>query len=234
MLRLEKRVDGLIVVDLNISEEAAAELHSAGINAVTAGFRTEKFPSVLVDDYQVGFTATQHLLEIGHRRIGLISGEPNHPLAFSVPGLRIAGYTGALAAAGISIDTSLERSGFFTAEGGRKAMDGLLDLDEPPTAVFALSDEMAFGAYGALQERGLSWPEDVAVIGIDDHELASMVRLSTIRLAPRSLGAAAAQRLLRLIDDKGDFESANEDGDAAFAASVDEMELVVRASTALS
>lgn len=234
MLRLEKRVDGLIVVDLNISEEAASKLHAAGINAVTAGFRTEKFPSVLVDDYQVGLVATKHLLDIGHRRIGLISGEPNHPLAFSVPGLRIAGYTAALASAGISIDTSLENSGFFTAEGGRRAMERLLDLDDPPTAVFALSDEMAFGAYGALQERGLSWPDDIAVIGIDDHELASMVGLSTIRLAPRELGAAAAERLLQLIDDEGAFEPSEEEARADLAASADQIELVVRASTVAS
>ena len=234
MLRLEKRVDGLIVVDLNISEEAASKLHAAGINAVTAGFRTEKFPSVLVDDYQVGLVATKHLLDIGHRRIGLISGEPNHPLAFSVPGLRIAGYTAALASAGISIDTSLENSGFFTAEGGRRAMERLLDLDDPPTAVFALSDEMAFGAYGALQERGLSWPDDIAVIGIDDHELASMVGLSTIRLAPRELGAAAAERLLQLIDDEGAFEPSEEEARADLAASTDQIELVVRASTVAS
>ena len=234
MLRLEKRVDGLIVVDLNISEEAASKLHAAGINAVTAGFRTEKFPSVLVDDYQVGLVATKHLLDIGHRRIGLISGEPNHPLAFSVPGLRIAGYTAALASAGISIDTSLENSGFFTAEGGRRAMERLLDLDDPPTAVFALSDEMAFGAYGALQERGLSWPDDIAVIGIDDHELASMVGLSTIRLAPRELGAAAAERLVQLIDDEGAFEPSEEEARADLAASADQIELVVRASTVAS
>lgn len=234
MLRLEKRVDGLIVVDLNISEEAASKLHAAGINAVTAGFRTEKFPSVVVDDYQVGLVATKHLLDIGHRRIGLISGEPNHPLAFSVPGLRIAGYTAALASAGISIDTSLENSGFFTAEGGRRAMERLLDLDDPPTAVFALSDEMAFGAYGALQERGLSWPDDIAVIGIDDHELASMVGLSTIRLAPRELGAAAAERLLQLIDDEGAFEPSEEEARADLAASTDQIELVVRASTVAS
>ena len=113
-------------------------------------------------------------------------------------------------------------------------MERLLDLDDPPTAVFALSDEMAFGAYGALQERGLSWPDDIAVIGIDDHELASMVGLSTIRLAPRELGAAAAERLLQLIDDEGAFEPSEEEARADLAASADQIELVVRASTVAS
>ncbi len=230
MLRLEKRVDGLIVVDLNISEDNATKMHDSGIQAVTAGFSTQRFPSVIIDDYQVGFMATQHLVERGHRRIGLISGEPNHPLAFSVPGLRLAGYTGALAAAGIALDTSLEQSGFFTAEGGRRAMERLLDLPDPPTAVFAMSDEMAFGAYSAMTDRDLRWPDDVAIVGIDDHELAGLVGLTTVRLAPRDLGAAAAKRLILLIAD-GQFEANGESADLAVAASRAGLELVVRTST---
>lgn len=228
LVQLEKRVDGLIVVDLNLSEEAATELWNAGIPTVTAGFSTERFPSVIVDDYQVGFLATQHLLDLGHRRIGLISGEPNHPLAFSVPGLRLAGYTAALAAAGIAIDTRLERSGRFTAPGGRAAMDRLLDLDDPPTAVFAMSDEMAFGAWSALQDRDLSWPGDMAVVGVDDHELAEMVGLTTIRLSPHAIGASAAERLLELIDDPtagGDTRNQPE------AAALQNLELITREST---
>lgn len=209
LVQLEKRVDGLIVVDLNISEDAASELWTAGIPTVTAGFSTERFPSVIVDDYQVGYIATQHLLELGHRRIGLISGEPNHPLAFSVPGLRLAGYTAALAAEGIPIDTRLEKSGKFTAPGGRAAMERLLDLDDPPTAVFVMSDEMAFGAWSALQDRGLSWPGDMAMVGVDDHELAEMVGLTTIRLLPHKLGATAAERLLEMIDNSVDGDAAS-------------------------
>lgn len=228
LVHLEKRVDGLIVVDLNISEEAANELWEGGIRTITAGFSTGRFPSVIVDDYQVGLVATQHLLDLGHRRIGLISGEPNHPLAFSVPGLRLAGYTAALAAAGIAIDTALEQSGKFTAAGGRAAMKRLLDLDVPPTAVFAMSDEMAFGAWSALQDCGLSWPDDVAIVGVDDHELAEMVGLTTVRLAPRELGAAAAERLLRLIE--GDDVPVAHDAPGTEASS-EWIELVPRQST---
>lgn len=231
LVHLEKRVDGLIVVDLNISEEAATELWEGGIRTVTAGFSTARFPSVIVDDYRVGYIATDHLLELGHRRIGLISGEPNHPLAFSVPGLRLAGYTGALAAAGIAIDTNLEQSGKFTAAGGRAAMERLLDLDDPPTAVFAMSDEMAFGAWSTLQARGLSWPDDIAIIGVDDHELAEMVGLTTVRLAPRELGAAAADRLLRLIDDDEEAEVRRDASEESTEASLQWLELIARQST---
>lgn len=228
LVQLEKRVDGLIIVDLNISEEAAAELSTAGIPTVTAGFSTERFPSVIVDDYQVGVIATQHLLDLGHRRIGLISGEPNHPLAFSVPGLRLAGYTAALAAAGIAIETRLEKSGRFTASGGRVAMERLLDLDDPPTAVFVMSDEMAFGAWSALQDRGLSWPRDMAVVGVDDHELAEMVGLTTIRLSPHAIGASAAERLLDLIDASTGGEDISKSADDAV---LQRLELIERQST---
>ncbi len=232
LLESKKRVDGVIVVDLNISEESADKLWQAGIRAVTAGFATQCFPAVIVDDYKVGFIATQHLLELGHTRIGVISGEPNHPLAFSVPGLRLAGYTGALAASAIPVDPSLEQSGHFTAAGGRRAMERILDMANPPTALFVMSDEMAFGAWSALNKRGLTWPNDMAIIGIDDHELAPLVGLSTVRLAPRKLGAAAADRLLKLLDDDVDSTSAgpNSAGEAT-AASNQWLSLVPREST---
>jgi len=227
LLILEKRVDGLILVDLNISEDAAIELWEGGLRTVTAGFSTTRFPSVLVDDYRVGYVATEHLLELGHRRVGLISGQPNHPLAFSVPGLRLAGYTGALAAAGQSVDPELEQSGLFTTEGGRKAMTRLLDLDVPPTAVFVMSDEMAFGALRAMQDRGLSCPDDMAVVGVDDHEIAVLMDLTTIRLYPRDLGERAASQLVELIETDGTSDPV--------ASDIDDpdrwLELVIRGST---
>ncbi len=218
LMHIEKRVDGVIVIDLHISDDQASLLREAGVPMVTAGSTTPAFPSVVIDDVEVGRQATRHLLDLGHRRIGLISGEPNHPLEFSVPGFRHMGYVAALAEFGIDYDETLERSGRFTATGGREAMAELLGLDDPPTAVFAMSDEMALGAWRALQDAGLSWPHDVAVVGVDGHELAEMVDLTTLRLAHRRLGAAAADALLasmaaapddeiiRLVDDPGWIE----------------------------
>ena len=203
----------------------------AGIRMVTAGFTTSKFPSLVVDDYRVGFLATEHLLTCGHTRIGLISGEPNHPLAFSVPGLRLAGYTGALAAAGLTVDPELEMTGRFTAEGGRVATGRLLDLDDPPTAIFAMSDEMAFGAIRAVQDRGLRIPQDVALVGVDDHEVAVMAGLTTVRLNPRSLGALAASQLLSMVDaELGGGPSVDADAVSGSIA-IEPPTLVVRRST---
>ena len=222
--QLKKRVDGVILVDLNIPDEVATQLHDAGVRTVTAGFSTRRFPSVLIDDVRVGHLATSHLIELGHTRIGLISGEPNHPLAFSVPGLRLAGYSAALGEHGLRIDPTLEESGKFTAQGGRIAMERLLTRPDPPTAVFAMSDEMAFGAWRAINDAGLQWPDDMAVVGVDDHELAEMVDLTTIRLSPRDMGAAAARRLMELIDGV-------ECPDTELESRLDVVELVARAST---
>lgn len=234
LLRMKKSFDGVILVDLNIGEEAASELWDEGIQMVTAGFSTQQFPAVRIDDYQVGFIATAHLLELGHTRVGVISGEPNHPLAFSVPGLRLAGYTGALAAAGIAVDPKLEQSGQFTVAGGRRAMERILDMDQPPTALFVMSDEMAFGAWSVMNERGLRWPDDMAIVGIDDHELAPLVGLSTIRLAPRRLGTHAAEKLLSSITDADTSDPAPIlPGDLGTGTEVSQqwLELVPRLST---
>ena len=218
----EKRVDGLILVDLNISADASLELAECGVNAVTVGFKTADFPSVMVDDYRVGYLATEHLLGLGHERIGLISGQPNHPLAFLVPGLRLAGYSGALAAAGLSVDPELERSGRFSVDGGRDAMDRLLSLAEPPTAVFAMSDQMAFGAIRALADRRIRIGKDMAVVGVGDHEVAEMADLTTVHLYPRCLGERAAVELLEMLQ---------VDGDRLSTPQLRAPHLVIRAST---
>ena len=141
-----------------------------------------------------------------------------------MPGLRLAGYSAALGEHGLRIDPTLEESGKFTAQGGRIAMERLLTRPDPPTAVFAMSDEMAFGAWRAINDAGLSWPDDVAVVGVDDHELAEMVDLTTVRLSPRELGAAAARRLLASI-------GCGDDPAADRTDRLDVIELVPRTST---
>ena len=107
-----------------------------------------------IDDEEVGRLGATTLAELGHRRIGLISGLGEDPLNFEVPKRRTAGFLAGLAAAGLSHDTSLEVGGDFGIDGGQEAMSHLLDLDDPPTAVFAMSDEMAFGALMELKARG--------------------------------------------------------------------------------
>jgi DNA-binding LacI/PurR family transcriptional regulator len=152
--------------------------------------------SVRIDDLAVGRLATEHLLSLGHRRIAHIGGDPMEPLNFNAPVDRRAGWSSALRAAGIEPDAELDLPGFFTVDGGQTAMRRLLALQDPPTAVFAGSDEMAFGALAALREAGRSAPRDVSVVGVDDHELAAAAGLTTVRQPVVEQGRTAAGLLL--------------------------------------
>jgi len=187
--------DGVIMVDLPLDSNEVQLLSNAELAVVTTGFDCPEFPSVLVDNVAVGALATDHLISRGHRRIGVLTGQSEDPLHFTVPSDRVDGFKRALLNSGIDFDTSLECKGNFTTAGGREAMDRLLELDEPPTAVFAMSDEMAFGAMWAARDHGLSVPDDLAVVGVDDHDLAEMLGLTTVSQQIDQHGVVAARWL---------------------------------------
>jgi DNA-binding LacI/PurR family transcriptional regulator len=159
------------------------------------------FYSVRIDDVASAKLAVNHLLDIGHRRIALIGGDTDDPMRFTPPHHRLTGYHEALQAAGAELDESLERLGYFTVEGGETAMVELLALPERPTAVFAESDEMAYGAMRAIRRAGLRVPQDVAVIGFDDHATADLLDLTTIRQPVAEQGAELARAVLASLVD---------------------------------
>lgn len=197
---LLKRADGLIVVDLRIPDGEAAALLASSVEVVAVGIEIPGASAVVVDDHRIAFEAVTHLASLGHRRIALIEGLPDDPLRFHVPAERRRGYADALAAAGHHEDNELVVAGNFSVEGGREAMARLLDASEPPTAVFAMSDEMAFGALRELWDRGLDAPCDVSVIGVDDHDFASIVGLTTVQQEVARHGEVAARMLLDRLD----------------------------------
>jgi LacI family repressor for deo operon, udp, cdd, tsx, nupC, and nupG len=155
---------------------------------------------VHIDDMQGAQTATQHLLDLGHTRIALIGGETDDPMRFTPPLFRRIGYLNALQAADVDVDPLLEVLGYFTVDGGEAAMNTLLDLPDRPTAVFAESDEMAYGAIRAIRRAGLRVPEDIAVIGFDDHDTAALMDLTTIRQPVVEQGMSAAQMVLAAVN----------------------------------
>jgi LacI family transcriptional regulator, repressor for deo operon, udp, cdd, tsx, nupC, and nupG len=191
-----RRGDGLILVDVAFDAAASSRLASGGPTIVTIGSRHERFSSVTIDDEDSAREAVGHLISRGHERIALIWGEPHAGLDFVVPALRRRGYHRALEDAGIDLDPRLEALGGFSVDGGREAMAQLLRLPDPPTAVFAMSDEMAFGALDEIRRQGLRVPHDVAVVGFDDHDLSRLFDLTTVRQQADELGAAAARLLL--------------------------------------
>lgn len=193
---LERRTDGLILVDIEPALEQAAALSERGVALATIGHALDGHPAVRIDDHHVGALAADHLLSLGHRRIGVINGLDDDPMNFVVPRSRQDGVAETLAAHGADLDPGLIAEGNFSLGGGYEAMCRLLTNDEPPTAVFAMSDDMAFGAMMAASESGRSVPDDVSIIGVDDHEFARVVGLTTIRQPVAEHGACAATLLM--------------------------------------
>jgi LacI family transcriptional regulator, repressor for deo operon, udp, cdd, tsx, nupC, and nupG len=218
---IQKRVDGLILVDLRLDRTEVAELERASVIVSTVGDRYPQFSSVNVDNHAAAALATRHLLDLGHRRIGLIGAQTQAvSLAFSVPHERRAGYREALEMAGVAVDPSLEAWADFTVEAGADAMRRLLSLREPPTAVFAMSDEMAMGAMQVARQAGLRIPADLSVIGFDDHDLAAVAGLSTIRQSVSRAGQLAARFVIDAIAESTGPQH-----------SVEDIELIVRSTT---
>ncbi|HSY16561.1 MAG TPA: substrate-binding domain-containing protein, partial [Jatrophihabitantaceae bacterium] len=224
-LPVRKRVDALLVASLVLSETESDALRSLGCPIGTLGVDHDSFYSTRIDDAAAASTAVGHLLELGHRRIALIGGDTADPMRFTPPHHRRRGYLQTLRAAGIDQDPRLEVLGYFTVDGGEAATAELLTRPDRPSALFAESDEMAFGAIRAIRRHGLRVPADIAVIGFDDQAAASLLDLSTIR---QPVGEQAAELTGRLLAAVG----ATAQADAAASRShVLGTELVVRGST---
>ena len=191
--RLRGRVDGVIVVTLPTDAPRIADMLEIGLPTSFVGVRWPGMPSVCIDDSAAGRTATQHLLNLGHERIGIISGRPQ---ASTSQANRARGYAEAMTGAGLVPDGSLEAFGYFTVTGGEAAMTSLLSQPRPPSAVFAMSDDMAFGAIRALQRHGIRPGSEIAIASIDGHDLAELLDLTTVGQPVAQMGRVAAESLL--------------------------------------
>lgn len=191
---IHRRVDAIIFVDVRVSAAELRHLSDQSMVVVSVGHELPQIPSVGIDDVKVGRIATQHLLELGHRRIALINGPDELP--FVVPSYRQTGFEEAMREAGVEPDRSLSRPGNFTLQDGADALRTLMDLDDPPTAIFAFADEMAFGVMLAAEELGIRIPEDLSLIGVDDHDVSPVVGLTTVHQDVAEHGARAARLVL--------------------------------------
>lgn len=195
-----RRVDGLVLIDTFVSLEGGSADAFFDRPAVAVGETLEGASSITIDNRAAARRAVEHLVELGHTRIGLVAGPALPDLPTPVPEQRRVGYEDALRSAGLPVDPGLAVSGEWTAAGGAAALSSVLDGPDPPTAVFCMSDEMAFGAMRAATRRGLAVPEDLSVVGFDDHDLASAMGLTTMRQAVDEMGVRAAATVLGLID----------------------------------
>ncbi len=194
-----RRVDGTIFVDVPFSRREIESIIGLGSRVVAVGEHLKGIPGVSIDNEQAGFDATTLLLARGHRRIALVGGLKDPDGDDTIPGRRTAGYRRAHEVAGIEVDESLLVSGNFSVVGGAEAATELLGRSERPDAVFTLSDEMAIGVISAARDLGLSIPEDVCLLGFDDHEFSHGLGLSTVRQPVVEAGEVAAQMLLDVL-----------------------------------
>jgi len=221
VMPMRKRVDGVLVVSLVLSDDEFTALAALGTPVGLLGLERPGFLSSRIDDVRSARTAVEHLLDLGHRRIGLLGGDTDDPMRFTPPLHRRQGYRDALQAAGIDLEPELEVLGYFTVEGATEATQRLLTLPERPSAIFAESDEMAYGALRAVRRAGLRVPDDVAVIGFDDQANAELMDLSTMRQPVAEQALDVTTRLLAALG-RPDEEA---------GAVVLPTELVVRGST---
>ncbi|MDQ1286794.1 MAG: LacI family transcriptional regulator [Actinomycetota bacterium] len=210
---------------------AGAQLTEAQID----GFTLAQLPLVIVDpltrpsadvpsvgstNWAGGVTAGEHLVGLGHRRIAYVGG----PTSSTVDQARLHGYLSALSTAGLPTDRALITHGTFENRAGYAAANRLFQLPDPPTAIFAASDQIAFGVLTAARERGLDIPRDLSIVGFDDTFVAewSSPRLTAVRQPLQEMGRVAVRTILRLAD-----------GEALDALHVElATALVVRESTA--
>jgi DNA-binding LacI/PurR family transcriptional regulator len=195
-LPARRKVDALVLLGLPVDDDERQRLELMGVQITAVGGQVASYPYVCIDDYVAGRQAVDHLLFLGHRRIGMIAGndpdQPGWPVAVG----RTEAYHAALREAGIPARDELVATVDWGGDLGAQAMDRLLSQREPPTAVYAHSDELAVGAMRTIRRAGLDVPGDISVIGIDDHPVSELLDLTTVRQPVRDQGVVAAQNLL--------------------------------------
>jgi LacI family transcriptional regulator, galactose operon repressor len=191
-----RRSDGLVLVVSEAAPEAVeqlAALHTPVVLLDPVGGSDPSFATVGATNWAGGLSAVEHLVSLGHRRIAALSGRPQ--LVCSQE--RVEGYRAALGRAGIAVDERLVHFGDFCTSGGQAGARAVLDLPDPPTAIFAGSDMQAFGVYQEAAARGMRIPDDLSVVGFDDIAFSELMtpQLTTVR-QPLARMAAEAVRLL--------------------------------------
>jgi DNA-binding LacI/PurR family transcriptional regulator len=197
------RTDGVIVVSLPLRADQVAAFRRAAVPLVTVDVSVRGLPHTVIDDLAGGRLAAEHLLSLGHVRIGfvgdLVQRKAAISLGFTASDRRLAGFRAALAAAGIPAGPALIRTGPHGPAHAEAFTEELLALSEPPTAIFAASDTQAMGVLAAADRLGARVPGQLSVIGFDDIHMAELVGLSTVRQPLEESGAKGARRLCALM-----------------------------------
>lgn len=198
----QRKVDGLMIVAPSVSDRGLEGLEAEGIPLVLINGRNDGAPLsyVDVDNLKGGALAAEYLLDLGHRRIGVVTGGS---LVINARH-RLQGYVSALEARGIAVRPEWIYEGNWSEDSGYAGLRHLVDLKERPSAVFCCNDLMAIGGIRAAIDRGIAVPEEISVVGFDDIRLASFVipRLTTIHQPLDRVGQSAARIMLELLTER--------------------------------
>lgn len=198
-LPLQRKVDAVIVVAVPLSARERTRLNQLNVPVVYAGGDDDgTSPRVGIDDELAARQAVGHLLRIGHRDIGMIQALDTEGVAWAADRARVRGFHRLLAESGIADPAVVSVE--WGIEGGAQGMEALLSRTRVPTAVFCHSDEIAVGALRTLRRAGVTVPQEISVIGVDDHPVAEVADLTTVGQPTHRQGVIAAQMLVRRLD----------------------------------
>lgn len=193
-----ERVDGILLISLPPSNDEVAQFAEAGIPVVLIDAAHPKLSHVIIDDIAGGYLATNHLIELGHRKISYVSDfMQKNPINFRPVFDRYQGFRNAMADASLPINEAYYYECRVDRRESRQLAHHLLTLDDPPTAVFTYSDLQAIGFLQAAEDLGIAVPEQLSIIGFDDIEAAEYMRLTTVRQPLFNSGVRGANLLLK-------------------------------------
>jgi len=218
---LFKRVDAVLILSLRLHEAERSLLRRLSIPVVTVGVPDPDGPCVRIDDLATTVTATEHLISLGHSRIGYIGGDTVPSMDFPTPADRARGFRDTMARHGLAVDPASVAMGDWSARSGLQVGRGLLTRPDRPTGLVVASDELALGVLAAARELGVDVPGEVSVVGIDDHEMAELHGLTTVAQPVEEQGRMATSLLLQAVAGL----------DLGHAVSTVETRLVVRTTT---
>jgi DNA-binding LacI/PurR family transcriptional regulator len=198
---LTGNLDGLIILSLPVGDTEAHRLIDHGLPAVLIEYPHPELNCVEIDDVEGGHMAATYLLKKGHRRIAFLGDTDLPEYAIHPVSMRLSGFRQALKEAGIDLPDELVRLAPYTQEQTRQAAIELLNTANPPTAVFAATDFQALGMIKVAHQLGVKVPEELAVIGFDDLDMAEYADLTTVRQHLDESGRLAVEILLTYIED---------------------------------
>lgn len=204
-LLYEKQIDGIILATVRKENKELEKLGANNIPIVFIDNLSElkcPYDSVFIDNLKAGYIATEHLISLGHRRIGIIAGKQEELTGYE----RLEGYKKALRNRNIPLDETLIKTGDYKLASGYSCMKSLLESGNKVTAVFAVSSKMTYGAIKAIREAGLNIPHDIAVVGFDVHDEAKLLTpgITTILQPEKLIGRLSGEMIIKRLSDKED------------------------------